>query len=110
MLDIRSIGAGGGSIAWLDEGGALRVGPQSAGSEPGPVCYAKGGTLPTVSDANAVLGYLQDLTGGSMSLDVEAAERALVDTDRRPARDVGRRDRERRSGGSSTPTWPTRCA
>ena len=77
MLDIRSIGAGGGSIAWLDEGGALRVGPQSAGSDPGPVCYGRGGTLPTVSDANAVLGYLQDLTGGSMQLDVGAAARAL---------------------------------
>jgi N-methylhydantoinase A len=78
MLDIRSIGAGGGSIAWLDEGGALHVGPQSAGSEPGPACYGKGGTRPTVSDANAVLGYLQDLTGGSMALDVAAAEQALA--------------------------------
>ena len=77
MLDIRSIGAGGGSIAWLDEAGALRVGPQSAGSQPGPVCYGRGGTQPAVSDANAVLGYLQDLTGGSFALDVGAARRAL---------------------------------
>jgi N-methylhydantoinase A len=77
MLDIRSIGAGGGSIAWLDEAGALRVGPQSAGSQPGPVCYGRGGTEPAVSDANAVLGYLQDLTGGSFALDVGAARRAL---------------------------------
>jgi N-methylhydantoinase A len=79
MLDIRSIGAGGGSIAWIDEGGALRVGPQSAGSEPGPVCYSRGGTLPTVSDANAVLGYIHALTGGSLSLDVDAARRALAE-------------------------------
>jgi len=77
MLDIRSIGAGGGSIAWIDDGGALRVGPQSAGSQPGPVCYGRGGTQPAVSDANAVLGYLQTLTGGSFGLDVEAARAAL---------------------------------
>ena len=79
MLDIRSIGAGGGSIAWMDDAGALRVGPQSAGSQPGPVCYGRGGTQPAVSDANAVLGYLQDLTGGSFSLDVDSARRALVE-------------------------------
>src|SRR5258707_9077045 len=78
MLDIRSIGAGGGSLAWIDDGGALQVGPQSAGSEPGPVCYGRGGTQPAVSDANAVLGYLQDLTGGSFALDVGAARRALA--------------------------------
>lgn len=77
MLDIRSIGAGGGSIASIDEGGALRVGPQSAGSQPGPVCYGRGGTQPTVSDANAVLGYLQLLTGGTFRLDVEGARQAL---------------------------------
>ena len=77
LIDIRSIGAGGGSIAWIDDGGDLRVGPQSAGSEPGPVCYGKGGVLPAVSDANAVLGYLQDLTGGSFSLDVDSARSQL---------------------------------
>lgn len=77
MLDIRSIGAGGGSIAWMDSGGALRVGPQSAGSQPGPVCYGRGGVEPTVSDANAALGYLQSLTGGSFSLDVDSARAAL---------------------------------
>ncbi len=80
MLDIRSIGAGGGSIAWIDEGGALRVGPQSAGSQPGPVCYGKGGTQPAVSDANAVLGYLQSLTGGTFALDVEGARQVLKET------------------------------
>ncbi len=78
MLDIRSIGAGGGSIAWIDEGGGLRVGPQSAGSQPGPVCYGRGGTAPTVSDANTVLGYLPDLVGGTMTLDVDAARNALA--------------------------------
>jgi N-methylhydantoinase A len=78
MLDIRSIGAGGGSIAWIDEHGGLRVGPQSAGSQPGPVCYGRGGTAPTVSDANAALGYLQDLTGGSLQLDVDGARRELA--------------------------------
>jgi N-methylhydantoinase A len=77
MLDIRSIGAGGGSIAWIDDGGALQVGPYSAGSEPGPVCYGHGGSAPTVSDANAVLGYLQTLTGGSQRLDVDAAAQSL---------------------------------
>jgi N-methylhydantoinase A len=84
MLDIRSIGAGGGSIAWLDDANTLRVGPQSAGSQPGPVCYGRGGTKPTVSDANVVLGYLQDLTGGSFTLDIEAARLALLDEIGRP--------------------------
>ena len=77
MLDIRSIGAGGGSIAWIDEGQALRVGPQSAGSVPGPVCYGRGGTEPTVSDANAALGYLLDLTGGTLQIDAPAAADVL---------------------------------
>ena len=58
MLDIHTIGAGGGSIGWLDEGGLLRVGPQSAGADPGPACYGKAGKLPTTTDANLVLGYL----------------------------------------------------
>ena len=58
MLDIHTIGAGGGSIGWLDEGGLLRMGPQSAGAAPGPACYGKGGRLPTTTDANLVLGYL----------------------------------------------------
>ncbi|MBW3664271.1 MAG: hydantoinase/oxoprolinase family protein [Actinobacteria bacterium] len=78
MLDIRSIGAGGGSIAWVDDGGALRVGPQSAGADPGPACYGRGGTLPTVSDANVVLGYLRDLAGGDLSVEAPAAEEALL--------------------------------
>lgn len=77
-IDITTIGAGGGSIAWIDSGGALRVGPRSAGAVPGPVCYAKGGLEPTVTDANAVLGRISSaLSGGEMLLDVDAARRAL---------------------------------
>jgi N-methylhydantoinase A len=79
MVDIHTVGAGGGSIAWIDPGGALRVGPHSAGAEPGPACYGRGGTEPTVTDANLVLGLLDrdsPLAGG-VELDVEAAERAL---------------------------------
>ena len=58
MVDVNSIGSGGGSIAWLDAAGGLRVGPHSAGSEPGPACYGLGGSEPTVTDASVVLGYL----------------------------------------------------
>ena len=86
MLDIHTIGAGGGSIGWLDEGGLLRMGPQSAGAAPGPACYAKGGTLPTTTDANVVLGYLDPgyFAGGSMKLDAEAARRAIEEHIARP--------------------------
>lgn len=79
MLDIVTIGAGGGSIAWLDAGGALKVGPRSAGAVPGPACYRRGGVLPTVSDANLVLGRMskEGLLGGTMPLDVEAAQEAI---------------------------------
>jgi N-methylhydantoinase A len=78
VVDIHVIGAGGGSIAW-EEAGAVRVGPQSAGSVPGPACYGRGGTLPTVSDANLVLGRLDsaNFAGGTMSLDVEKARAAV---------------------------------
>ncbi|MCB1773323.1 MAG: hydantoinase/oxoprolinase family protein [Gammaproteobacteria bacterium] len=80
MVDMHTIGAGGGSIAWLDSGGMLQVGPQSAGADPGPACYARGGTSPVVTDANLVLGRLQPdaFLGGSMALDKAAAERALA--------------------------------
>lgn len=79
MLDIHTIGAGGGSIAWIDEGGLLRMGPQSAGADPGPACYGKGGRLPTTTDANLVLGYLDPdfFAGGRMKLDFAAARRAI---------------------------------
>jgi N-methylhydantoinase A len=77
MLDIHSVGAGGGSIGWIDEGGSLRVGPKSAGSEPGPVCYQRGGTEPTITDANLILGRLHPSLGEKFTLDIDAAERAI---------------------------------
>jgi len=78
-VDVRSIGAGGGSIAWIDPGGLLRVGPHSAGAVPGPACYGAGGDQPTVTDAALVLGYLDPkyFLGGRMALDVAAAERVI---------------------------------
>lgn len=79
MLDIHTVGAGGGSIAFLDAGGALQVGPESAGADPGPACYGRGGDRPTVTDAHVVLGQLPAAAalGGSMQLDVAAAEQAV---------------------------------
>jgi N-methylhydantoinase A len=79
MVDVNTIGAGGGSVAWIDGGGGFRVGPRSAGAEPGPVAYGRGGTEPTVTDASIVLGYLNPdyFAGGTMRLDVEAATGAL---------------------------------
>ena len=78
-VDVKSIGAGGGSIAWLDPGGLLRVGPHSAGADPGPACYGRGGTLPTVTDSAVVLGYLDPhhFLGGRLTLDVAAARQAV---------------------------------
>lgn len=78
-IDLAEIGAGGGSIAWIDQGGALRVGPQSAGAAPGPACYQRGGTLPTVTDANVVLGFLNPahLLDGDMPISLKAAEDAI---------------------------------
>lgn len=78
-VDVKSIGAGGGSIAWVDEGGLLHVGPQSAGAVPGPVCYGKGGTEPTVTDASVILGWIDPnyFLGGAMSLDQDAAATAI---------------------------------
>jgi N-methylhydantoinase A len=80
MVDVETVGAGGGSIAWVDAGGALRIGPRSAGADPGPACYGKGGTAPTVTDANLVLGYIGESTslGGELSLDADAAYDALA--------------------------------
>jgi N-methylhydantoinase A len=79
VIDIHTIGAGGGSIAHLDAGGLLKVGPRSAGAMPGPACYGQGGTEPAVTDANLVLGYLNEnyFLGGEMRLDKEAALRAM---------------------------------
>lgn len=78
MIHIRSVGSGGGSIAWIDKGGALRVGPRSAGSDPGPACYGRGGTAPTLTDANLLLGRMSpDLLGGEVTLDRSSAESAI---------------------------------
>ncbi|MBI3329488.1 MAG: hypothetical protein HYZ81_22640 [Nitrospinae bacterium] len=82
MIDIRSVGAGGGSIAWGDRAGILQIGPRSAGAEPGPVCYTRGGEEPTVTDANLVLGRLNPEycigQAADFRLDVERAEQAIA--------------------------------
>jgi N-methylhydantoinase A len=80
VIDIHTVGSGGGSIAYVDAGGALRVGPQSAGADPGPVCYGTGGRQPTVTDANLILGRLaaDQFLGGKMALDLSAAETMLT--------------------------------
>jgi N-methylhydantoinase A len=80
-IDIAEVGAGGGSIAYLDRAGGLRVGPRSAGALPGPACYGRGGALPTVTDANVVLGYIRTghLADGQIGIDRDAAERAIRD-------------------------------
>lgn len=85
-VDVKSIGAGGGSIASVDEGGLLHVGPESAGSSPGPACYGRGGVQPTVTDAAVVLGFIDPdfFLGGSMTLDVAAAEEAIAREVARP--------------------------
>src|SRR2546421_10914175 len=79
MIDVVEVGAGGGSIAWRDDIGALKVGPQSGGADPGPICYRGGGTEPTITDANLVLGRLDpdDFLGGEMVLDAKAAEAGI---------------------------------
>ena len=80
-VDLQTVGAGGGSIVWRDEGGALRVGPESTGAEPGPACYGRGGERPTVTDANLLLGRLPERLAGGLELDRSAAERALGEID-----------------------------
>jgi N-methylhydantoinase A len=80
-VDLHTVGAGGGSLVWIDAGGALRVGPQSAGANPGPACYGRGGTQGTVTDANLLLGRLPRQLAGGVELDHTAAERALAGID-----------------------------
>jgi hypothetical protein len=86
MVDVNSIGAGGGSIAWIDAGGGLRVGPHSAGSQPGPACYGRGGTEATVTDASVVLGLVDPeyFAGGTLKLQRELALRAVEEKVARP--------------------------
>jgi len=91
VLDVHSVGAGGGSLARLDAGGALRVGPESAGAKPGPMCYRKGGAQPTVTDANLLLGRLDPdhFLGGEFRLDLRAAEQGFTDFLRRHSHKIG---------------------
>ena len=111
VIDMIEIGAGGGSIAAIDEVGLLRVGPHSAGADPGPACYGRGGTEPTVTDANLLLGYYDPgfFLGGRMALDRDAAERALAKRGRRarPPRDRHRVGHPPHGGAR---TWPPRRA
>jgi N-methylhydantoinase A len=85
-IDLAEVGAGGGSHVWIDAGGALQVGPQSAGASPGPVCYGQGGEVPTVTDASVILGYINPhhLVGGALKLDAEKARAAFADKIARP--------------------------
>jgi N-methylhydantoinase A len=114
MVDMHTIGAGGGSIARVDAGGALLVGPESAGADPGPVCYGSGGREPTVTDANLVLGRLRAdaFLGGRMRLDADAARRRWRARRRHGAvgrEGVARRSRPRGVIDSPTSTWRARC-
>ncbi|MDA8250828.1 MAG: hydantoinase/oxoprolinase family protein [Rhodospirillales bacterium] len=90
VLDIVSVGAGGGSLVWIDDGGMLRVGPRSAGADPGPACYGRGGMLPTVTDAHVVRGTIrpESFLGGAMRLDADAAHRAFADVAARLGLDI----------------------
>ena len=103
MVDVHTVSAGGGSIAWADAGGALRVGPRSAGADPGPAAYGKGGEEPTVTDANLLCGLLADGTelGGEVTLDSGRAEEALE------AAGGQARARRARDGARRHPRWPT---
>jgi N-methylhydantoinase A len=85
-IDLAEVGAGGGSHVWIDAGGALQAGPESAGASPGPVCYDKGGTVPTITDANVILGYINPhhLVGGALKLDADKARAVFAETVARP--------------------------
>ncbi len=87
-IDLAEVGAGGGSHVWIDPGGSLQIGPESAGAHPGPVCYDQGGTTPTVTDANVLLGYLNPeyLVGGAVKLNAEKARTAFEEAIARPLR------------------------
>jgi N-methylhydantoinase A len=86
MIDIHTVGSGGGSVAWVDKGGGLRVGPQSAGADPGPACYGRGGEEPTVTDADVVLGYIDPdyFLGGRVKLNLELAKKAIEEKIAKP--------------------------
>ncbi len=110
-IDLAEVGAGGGSILWIDSGGALQIGPRSAGAVPVPVCYGQGGTEPTVTDANVVLGYINPshLVGGALTLDAEKARAAIADKIALP---LGMSVEEAAYGvmaRSSLRAWPRQC-
>ena len=109
-VSTKTIGAGGGSIGWIDPGGFLQVGPQSAGADPGPACYGQGGEEPALTDANVVLGRLNPdyFLGGNLKLDAPRSRAALEAG--RPARRRRGRASPPRWCASPTRTWPTRCA
>ena len=112
MIDVVEVGAGGGSIAWRDDIGALKVGPQSAGADPGPICYRGGGTEPTITDANVVLGRLDpdNFLGGTMKLDADGGAPRHQGEDRRSAEARRRSRRRRRSSISRSTRCRSRCA
>jgi len=107
-VDLHTVGAGGGSIVWLDSGGAIRVGPESAGADPGPACYGRGGTRPTVTDANLLLGRLPAVLAGGIELDREAAARAFDGIDPGAALEVVNAEMLRASGWSRSSADTTR--
>jgi N-methylhydantoinase A/oxoprolinase/acetone carboxylase beta subunit len=106
-LDINAVGAGGGSIAWFDRDGLMKVGPQSAGAQPGPACYGRGGTEATVTDANLVLGRLspRGLLGGGMALDESLARKAIA-----PLASGWAFPSSAPRMACSASSWPTWCA
>ena len=111
-IDIAEVGAGGGSVAWLDPAGGLQVGPRSAGAVPGPVCYGRGGTEPTLTDANVVLGYIRggELAGGEVSIDPEGGPPGGARPHRRPPSPWTCWRRPRASTASPTPAPCGPCA
>ncbi len=110
MVDVVTVGAGGGSVAWVSPEGSLKVGPRSAGAEPGPLCYGKGGREVTVTDAHLVLGRIPPhLLGGEIPLDAAAARSGLADS-RGEAGHAGRRTAPPGSWRSRRGTRPTPCA
>ena len=102
MIDVVTVGAGGGSIAWISPEGTLKVGPQSAGADPGPLCYGRGGTEATVTDAHLVLGRIPPhLLGGEIPLDVDAARAGLAGL----GRDLGLTSRRCATGILEISAW-----
>ena len=109
MVDVHTVGAGGGSVAWRDPGGALRVGPRSAGAEPGPACYGRGGTEPTVTDANLALGYLDPSSRLAGGVELDRPPPRGRSAGLPPSSRSSTRPRRRGSSGSPIKRWSGRC-